>query len=115
MILPPRKKMWASRNRRPINRELRKVSLTWFGCAEVAREQGNAVPTTWQFDKLTESYIHPATHAMVKMTDLRAWEKMQKTPDGKDALRGVKLAARLEQYVLAQQTAGAVSDATGTP
>src|SRR5437868_2116666 len=36
MILPPRKKMWASRNRRPIRRELRKVSFTWLGCALVA-------------------------------------------------------------------------------
>src|SRR3989454_2466948 len=36
MIFPPRKKMCASRNRRPIRRELRKVSLTWLGCALVA-------------------------------------------------------------------------------
>src|SRR5437764_6375519 len=55
MILPPRKKTCASRNRRPISRELRNVSLTWLGCALVATSKSlGRIPSS-------RSRTHPPT------------------------------------------------------
>ncbi len=51
---------------------------------------------------------------VVTNQELKSWEVVQRTPDGKDALRGIKLKARLDG-VITSRIPEAVSDATGTP
>ena len=90
-----------------------------------ARAAGEAPPSCggWQLSIDKNAWfqtLESGVMLVVTKQELLSWEKTQRTPDGKDALRGVKLKARLDG-VIASRTPGdvvhvePVADATGTP
>ncbi len=66
---------------------------------EIERAKGITEPTQWQFDHKSNAFVHPVTKEIVTREALTAWEKLQRTPDGKDALRGIRLMERLTRFL----------------
>ncbi len=59
--------------------------------------------------------LEDGTTLMVSNDELKAWEVVQRTPEGKDALRGVKLKARLDGVIASREEPAIILDSETSP